>query len=59
MPRKFWRPAIARAEQVNPTINAIVHQQYEQAHEAVTAGLPEGPLKGVPTLIKDLLFRDG
>ena len=33
-----------------------MHQQYEQAHEAVTAGLPEGPLKGVPYLIKDLGF---
>src|ERR1700730_18150544 len=40
--------AIARAEQVNPAINAIVHKQYEQARKAVAAGLPEGPLKGVP-----------
>ena len=40
--------AIARAEQVNPAINAIVHKQYEQARKAVTTGLPEGPLKGVP-----------
>jgi amidase len=46
--------AIARAEQVNPAINAIVHKQYERAREAVAAGLPEGPLKGVPYLIKDL-----
>jgi amidase len=48
--------AIARAEQVNPAINAIVHQQYEQARKAVAAGLPEGPLMGVPYLIKDLGF---
>ena len=48
--------AIARAEQVNPAINAIVHKQYEQARKAVAAGLPEGPLKGVPYLIKDLGF---
>src|SRR5712691_1315524 len=48
--------AIRRAEQVNPAINAIVHQQYEQACKAVAAGLPEGPLKGVPYLIKDLGF---
>ncbi|MBO0737039.1 MAG: amidase [Alphaproteobacteria bacterium] len=46
--------AITRAEQVNPVINAIVHKQYEQARKAVAAGLPEGPLKGVPFLIKDL-----
>src|SRR5215471_9338514 len=48
--------AIARAEQVNPAINAIVHKKYERAREAVAAGLPEGPLKGVPYLIKDLGF---
>jgi amidase len=48
--------AIARAEQINPTINAVVHKQYEQARKAVAAGLPEGPLKGVPYLIKDLGF---
>ena len=48
--------AIARAEQVNPAINAIVHRQYEQARKAVATGLPEGPLKGVPYLIKDLGF---
>ena len=48
--------AIARAEQVNPVINGIVHKQYEQARNAVSARLPEGPLKGVPYLIKDLGF---
>jgi len=48
--------AIARAEQVNPVINAIVHKQYEQARKAVAVRLPEGPLKGVPFLIKDLGF---
>jgi len=48
--------AIARAEHVNPAINAIVHKQYEQARKAVAAGLPEGPLKGGPHLIKDLGF---
>src|ERR1700739_800962 len=48
--------AIARGEQVNPVINAIVHKQYGQARKAVAAGLPEGPLKGVPYLVKDLGF---
>ena len=45
--------AIARAEQANPAIDAIVHKQYEQARKATAAGLPDGPLKGVPYLIKD------
>src|SRR5262249_20199534 len=33
---------------------AIVHKQYEQARKTVATGLPDGPLKGVPYLIKDL-----
>jgi Amidase len=46
--------AIDRAEAVNPKINAIVHKQYEQAHATIGKGLPNGPLAGVPYLIKDL-----
>jgi amidase len=48
--------AIARAEQVNPALNAIVHTQYEQARKAAAGKVPDGPLKGVPYLIKDLGF---
>jgi Asp-tRNA(Asn)/Glu-tRNA(Gln) amidotransferase A subunit family amidase len=54
--REVLETAIARAEQINPAINAIVHKQYEQARQAVATGLPDGPLKGVPYLIKDLGF---
>jgi Asp-tRNA(Asn)/Glu-tRNA(Gln) amidotransferase A subunit family amidase len=50
--------AIARAEAVNPAINAIVHKQYDRARKTVDAGLPDGPMKGVPYLIKDLAFYD-
>ena len=50
--------AIARAEQVNPAINAIVHKQYEGARKTAAGGAPDGPLKGVPYLIKDLAFLD-
>src|SRR5262249_27665262 len=55
-PREVLETAIARAEQINPSINAIVHKQYDQARKAVATGLPGGPLKGVPYLIKDLGF---
>jgi amidase len=52
--------AIARAEQVNPAINAIVCKQYDQARAAVATALPDGPLTGVPFLIKDLsIFEKG
>ena len=54
--REVLDAAIARAEQVNPAINAIVHKQYDQARRAVDAGPSDGPLEGVPYLIKDLGF---
>ena len=52
--------AIARAEQVNPAINAIARTQYPRARAAVAGGLPDGPLRGVPFLIKDIsVFEKG
>ena len=56
--KEVLETAIARAEQVNPAINAIVHKQYDRARSAVAAGLPGGPLQGVPYLIKDLAFLE-
>lgn len=46
--------AIARAERVNPDLNAVVLPMYDLARRNVDRGLPEGPLRGVPFLIKDL-----
>jgi Asp-tRNA(Asn)/Glu-tRNA(Gln) amidotransferase A subunit family amidase len=52
--KEVLEAAIARAEAVNPKINAIVHKQYERAAAATDEGLPDGPFRGVPFLIKDL-----
>ena len=46
--------AIARVEARNPAVNAVVMKLYELAAEAIEAGLPDGPLTGVPFLLKDL-----
>ena len=46
--------AIARVERVNPVINAITLKHYELARQQIKAGLPPGPLSGVPFLLKDL-----
>lgn len=46
--------AIARAEAVNPQLNAIVTPLYEKGRE-MAANLPtDGPFRGVPFLLKDL-----
>lgn len=45
--------AIARCEARNPALNAVVLPLYERARRGV-GKLPEGPLRGVPTLLKDL-----
>jgi amidase len=45
--------AIARAEAVNPALNAIIHERFDRARaEADRPG--EGPFAGVPMVVKDL-----
>ena len=46
--------AIARVEARNPAVNAVVTKLYDQAAQAIAAGLPEGPFTGVPYLVKAL-----
>ncbi len=46
--------AIARAEAVNPVINAIVHKMYDRAKEMATNTDLNAPFAGVPLLIKEI-----
>lgn len=54
-PRELIALAVARIESLNPQLNAVIHKIYGRATEAAEAGLPDGPLRGVPFLLKDLL----
>jgi amidase len=45
--------AIAAVERVNPELNAVVHRMYDSARAAAAGALPEGPLRGVPMVVKD------
>lgn len=47
--------AIERIERVNPRINAVVCTMFDQARKAARGKLPEGPFRGVPFLLKDLM----
>ncbi len=46
--------AIARADALNPILNAITVRSDDVARRHIAAGLPEGPFTGVPFLLKDL-----
>ena len=46
--------SIRRIEEKNPKVNAVVFKAYEHARRRAGGPLPEGPLSGVPFVIKDL-----
>ena len=61
-PVEVMTAVLARIERHEPSINAFVHRAPESAmaaarsaEDAVSAGLPLGPLHGVPITIKDLV----
>lgn len=39
---------------LNPALNAVVHLREEAARRSIRDGLPQGPFRGVPFLLKDL-----
>ncbi len=48
--------AVERIEARNPELNAVVHELFDRARDRV-ASLPDGPLRGVPFLVKDLKLQ--
>ena len=54
-PSELLDEALARTAALNPQINAVIHLMEPRARAAIAAGLPEGPFRGVPFLIKDLM----
>ena len=53
-PQEVMEAALARLAEVNPKINAVTLDLGEAALAEVAAGAPDGPLGGVPFLLKDL-----
>ena len=47
--------AIARIERLNPAVNAVITPLFEPARATASGPLPQGPFRGVPFLLKDLL----
>ena len=54
-PAELVDEAILRIEARNPQVNAVVQTQFEAARTRATGPLPDGPFRGVPFLLKDLL----
>jgi amidase len=53
-PSELLDAALAAVEARNPALNAVVLVQEDVARQAIANGLPPGPFRGVPFLIKDL-----
>ena len=53
-PSELLDAALAAVEARNPALNAVVLLQEGVARTAIARGLPQGPFRGVPFLIKDL-----
>ena len=53
-PSELLEAAIERVEVRNAAINAVVMKLYDYGKKAIADGLPDGPFRGVPFLMKDL-----
>ncbi|MBW6417630.1 amidase [Celeribacter sp. PS-C1] len=51
--KEVFESAMARIEKLEPHLNTIVHPHFDLAEADIDAGLPDGPFKGVPFLVKN------
>jgi Asp-tRNA(Asn)/Glu-tRNA(Gln) amidotransferase A subunit family amidase len=55
-PEELLEAAITRIDTHDRLLNAVVTPMFDTARAAIHAGLPAGPLRGVPFLLKDLVL---
>jgi amidase len=54
-PREAVTAAINRIEAINPRLNAVVHRMFDRALNDADGEITDGPFRGVPFLLKDLV----
>ncbi|PCJ53506.1 MAG: amidase [Planctomycetota bacterium] len=52
-PEELLDTAIEILEVENPKINSIAIKMFDEARDSIKSGLPDGPFKGVPFLLKE------
>ena len=58
-PNELLEEVIELTEALNPTLNAVVTKLYDFAKNSIESGLPDGPFKGVPFLLKEFESLSG
>ncbi|MFM7616882.1 MAG: amidase [Actinomycetes bacterium] len=53
-PSELVEAALARLDEVNPALNAVIHDLRDRARVEAAAGGADGPFRGVPFVVKDL-----
>ena len=56
-PKELLEAALTAIEQLNPKLNSVISILADKAEKEIDAGLPEGPFKGVPFLIKEIVLH--
>jgi len=54
-PTELVEDAITRIEKLDPQLNAVIRPRFDEARREAAGGLPDGPFRGVPIVLKDLL----
>ena len=54
-PAELVEAAIVRIEKLNPQLNCVITPLFDKARAQAAGSLPDGPFRGVPFLLKDLV----
>lgn len=54
-PAELVDEAIERIEKLNPELNAVIRPRFDEARREAAGVLPDGPMRGVPIVLKDLM----